>query len=59
MLTGALSLSRADMFGDGIYVGPEVQYFGSDGYRYTRFGADLTGLKTDTYPKPRPPQALA
>jgi hypothetical protein len=47
------------MFGDGTYVGPEVQYFGSDGYRYTRFGADLTGVKTDTYPKPRPPQALA
>jgi len=38
-----------DIFGDGIYVGPEVQYFGSDGYRHTRFGAHLAGLKTDTY----------
>ncbi len=38
-----------DMFVDGLYVGPEVQHFGSDGYRHTRFGAHLTGLKTDNY----------
>lgn len=65
MLTGELSLSTVatnssarlatgwrvldDVFEDGIYVGPEVQYFGSDGYRHRRFGAHLTGLKTDTY----------
>ena len=65
MLTGEVSLSTVatnstarlatgwrvleDMFEDGVYVGPEVQYFGSDGYRHTRFGAHVTGLKTDTY----------
>lgn len=38
-----------DIFEDGFYVGPEVQYFGADGYRHLRLGAHLTGLKTDTY----------
>lgn len=37
------------MFTDGVYIGPEVQHFGSDGYRHTRFGAHLTGLKTENY----------
>jgi hypothetical protein len=27
---------QEDMFGDGIYVGPEVQYFGSGGCRHRR-----------------------
>jgi hypothetical protein len=65
MLTGELSLSSVatnstarlatgwrlleDVFEDGVYVGPEVQYFAADGYRHMRFGAHLTGLKTDTY----------
>ena len=31
----------------GLYVGPEIQYFGSDGYRQVRFGAHITSLKTD------------
>ena len=34
-----------DMIG-GVYVGPEVQYFGSDGYRHVRVGAHVTTLKT-------------
>jgi cellulose biosynthesis protein BcsS len=34
-----------DMLG-GIYVGPEFQYFGSDGYRQLRLGAHLTTVKT-------------
>lgn len=38
-----------DMFEDGFYMGPEAQYFASDGYRHLRLGAHLTGLKTDTY----------
>jgi hypothetical protein len=33
----------------GLYLGPEVQYFGSDGYRHLRFGAHITDLKADTY----------
>jgi hypothetical protein len=37
------------MFEDGFYMGPEAQYFASDGYRHLRLGAHLTGLKTDTY----------
>jgi cellulose biosynthesis protein BcsS len=65
MLAGELSLSSIatnatarlatgwrlleSLFEDGVYVGREVQYFGSDGCRHTRFGAHLTGLKTDTY----------
>jgi hypothetical protein len=35
-----------DMLG-GIYVGPEVQYFGSEGYRHVRVGAHITSMKTD------------
>lgn len=35
-----------DMLG-GVYVGPEVQYFGSDGYRHFRVGAHITSMKTD------------
>lgn len=34
-----------DMLG-GIYVGPEIQYFGSDGYRHLRLGAHITTMKT-------------
>lgn len=35
-----------DMLG-GVYVGPEIQYFGSDGYRHVRLGAHVTSMKTD------------
>jgi hypothetical protein len=35
-----------DMLG-GAYVGPEIQYFGSDGYRHLRLGAHITSMKTD------------
>jgi hypothetical protein len=65
MLTGDLSLSSIatnwsgrlaggwrvldDLFEDGFYVGPEVQYFGADGYRHLRVGAHLTGLKADSH----------
>lgn len=31
----------------GFYVGPELQYFASDGYRHLRIGAHITGLKTE------------
>ena len=31
---------------DRFYVGPEIAYFGCDGYRHLRRGAHLTGLKT-------------
>ena len=34
---------------DAFYVGPETQLFGSDGYRHLRFGAHVTGFKTDLY----------
>ena len=34
--------------GEGFYVGPETQYFGSDGYRQWRFGAHITSLKAET-----------
>jgi hypothetical protein len=34
--------------GDGFYVGPETQYFGSDGYRHWRLGLHITSLKTET-----------
>lgn len=37
-----------DLLG-GFYVGPEIQYFGSYGYRHLRLGAHITGLKTDNY----------
>jgi len=37
-----------DVIGIGdYYVGPEAQYFASDGYRHWRFGAHVTGLKAD------------
>ncbi|HYC18894.1 MAG TPA: cellulose biosynthesis protein BcsS [Pseudolabrys sp.] len=35
-----------DMLG-GVYVGPEMQYFGSVGYRQFRLGAHFTSMKTD------------
>ncbi len=31
----------------GVYVGPELQYFGSDGYRHFRLGAHVTTMKAD------------
>jgi hypothetical protein len=31
----------------GIYVGPEIQYFGFDRYRHLRLGAHLTSMKTE------------
>ena len=31
----------------GLYVGPEIQYFGSDGYRHTRLGVHITSMKTE------------
>ena len=31
----------------GIYIGPEVQYFGSDGYRHGRLGMHITSMKTE------------
>ncbi|MBI1205508.1 MAG: cellulose biosynthesis protein BcsS [Rhodopseudomonas sp.] len=33
--------------GDGFYIGPETQYFGSDGYAQWRIGGHITSLKTD------------
>lgn len=38
-----------DMFEDGFYVGPEVQYFGADGYRHLRLGLHITALKTENH----------
>ena len=38
-----------DMFEDGFYVGPETQYFGSDGYRHLRIGLHITALKAGNY----------
>ena len=38
-----------DMFEDGFYLGPETQYFGSDGYRHLRIGLHITGLRVDNY----------
>ena len=35
-----------DMLG-GIYVGPEIQYFGSDGYKHNRLGVHVTSMKTE------------
>jgi hypothetical protein len=32
---------------DQFYFGPELAFFGSDGYRHLRIGGHLTGLKTD------------
>jgi hypothetical protein len=31
----------------GVYVGPETQYFRSDGYRQWRWGAHITSMKTE------------
>lgn len=31
----------------GIYIGPEVQYFGSGGYRHGRLGMHITSMKTE------------
>jgi hypothetical protein len=31
----------------GVYVGPEIQFFGSEGYRHLRLGAHVTTMKTD------------
>jgi hypothetical protein len=31
----------------GVYAGPEIQYFGSDGYRHLRLGAHITSMRTD------------
>jgi hypothetical protein len=38
-----------DDFLGGFYVGPEVQYFASEGYALLRLGAHLTAMKTDAY----------
>jgi hypothetical protein len=64
MITGDLSLSTVatnntariaygwhvleDVLG-GFYTGPEMQSFGSDGYRQMRVGAHITGLKAEAY----------
>lgn len=34
---------------DGFYVGPEGQFFASDGYRHIRLGAHITGWKAGGY----------
>ena len=34
---------------NGLYVGPEFQYFGAEGYGHTRLGLHLTSMKTETY----------
>ena len=50
--SGRLAYGRRmlqDVLEDGLYFGPEVQYFGSDGYRHIRFGAHITQLKAETY----------
>jgi len=31
----------------GVYLGPVIEYFGSDGYRHLRLGAHLTGMKAE------------
>ena len=31
----------------GIYIGPEIQYFGSDGYKHGRLGIHITSMKAD------------
>jgi hypothetical protein len=33
--------------GDGFYLGPEAQYFGSDGYKQGRLGLHITSMKTE------------
>jgi hypothetical protein len=37
-----------DLLG-GFYIGPETQYFASDGYLQLRLGAHITGLKGEAY----------
>jgi hypothetical protein len=32
---------------DGVYVGPELQFFGSEGYRQRRIGLHITSMKTE------------
>jgi hypothetical protein len=32
--------------GDGFYLGPEIQYYGAEGYRQLRLGAHITSMKT-------------
>jgi hypothetical protein len=34
------------VFDDRFYLGPEIAYFGCEGYRHLRLGVHLTGLKT-------------
>lgn len=36
-----------ELFTDGVYIGPEAQYFGSDGYRQRRVGLHITSMKTE------------
>ena len=38
-----------DLLDAGFYVGPEVQYFSSYGYRHLRLGVHVTGLKTENH----------
>jgi hypothetical protein len=37
-----------EMLTDGVYVGPEMQYFHSDGYRHGRLGLHVTSMKTES-----------
>ncbi len=37
-----------ELLTDGVYVGPEAQYFGSDGYRQNRLGLHITSMKTES-----------
>ena len=36
-----------ELFTDGVYVGPEAQYFGSNAYRQYRAGLHITSMKTE------------
>jgi hypothetical protein len=36
-----------ELFAGGVYIGPETQYFGSDGYGHLRFGLHITSMKTE------------
>lgn len=36
-----------ELLTDGVYIGPEAQYFGSDGYRHQRIGLHITSMKTE------------
>ena len=31
----------------GVYLGPVIEYFGSDGYRHLRLGAHITSMKAE------------